>query len=91
MTKISHISWGELRQMLLRYFNRVNTYNKLIENINGVGFWESYWVFEWIPGDTSNDTVKKTTSGAGIAFNRIPVSKKSLIKKHLTIRKKVWF
>ena len=54
-----------------------------------MGFGEGFGVFEWRPGDTSNNTVKKTTPGAGIASSRIPASEKLLIKKHLTIRKKL--
>ena len=61
----------------------------LIENINGVGFGESFGVLEWRSGDTSNDTVKKTTPGAGIAPSRMSTSEKSLRKKHLTIRKEI--
>ena len=34
----------------------------------------NFWSLEWRPGDTSNDTVKKTFPGAGIASSRIPVS-----------------
>ena len=61
----------------------------MIENINGVGFGEGFRVLECWPGDTNNDTVKKTTSGAGIASRRIPASEKALIKRHLTIRKEI--
>ena len=54
-----------------------------------MGFGRDFGVLEWRPGDTCNDTVKRTTPGAGIASNRILASEKSLIKKHLTIWKEM--
>ena len=54
-----------------------------------MGLGEGFGVLEWRPGDVSNDAVKKTTLGAGIASSRIPASEKSLRKKHLSIRKEI--
>ena len=54
-----------------------------------MGFGKGFGVLEWRPGDTSNDTVKKTTPGAGIASSKIPASEKSFRKKHLSIRKEI--
>ena len=56
-----------------------------------MGFGEDFGVLECRLGDTSKDTVKKITSGAGIASSRISASEKSLIKKRLTIRKEIYF
>ena len=53
----------------------------------GVG--KGFGVLEWRPGDTCNDTVKRTTPAAGITSSRILALEKSLIKKHLTIRKEI--
>ena len=40
-----------------------------------MGFGEDFRVLECRPGDTSNDTVKKTTPGAGIASSRFLLQK----------------